>query len=43
MTIPNMGYAITNQYNVILVCLSSAQNLTIFPLRISPPNTQSQH
>ncbi|XP_027922988.1 uncharacterized protein LOC114180893 [Vigna unguiculata] len=38
-----MGYAIANRYNVILVCLSSVQNLTIFPLRTSPPTSQSQH
>jgi len=37
MTILDMGYAIANRYNVILVCLSSIQNLTIFPLRTSPP------
>jgi len=43
MTIPDMGYAIANRYNVILVCLSSVQNLTIFPLRTSPPISQSQH
>jgi len=30
MNIPNMGYAIANWYNVILVCLSSRQNITIF-------------
>ncbi|XP_027915159.1 uncharacterized protein LOC114174522 [Vigna unguiculata] len=43
MTVPDMGYAIANRYNVILVCLSSVQNLTIFPLRTSPPISQSQH
>ena len=43
MTIPDMGYAIANPYNVILVCLLSVQNLTIFPLRTSPPISQSQH
>jgi len=35
MTIPDMGYAIANRYNVILVCLLSIQNLTIFPLHTS--------
>jgi len=43
MTIPDMGYAIANRYNVILVYLSLVQNLTIFPLRTSSPITQSQH
>jgi len=37
MTIPDMGYAIANRYNVILVCLSSRQNITVFPLRTKPP------
>jgi len=39
MTILDMGYAIVNRYNVILVYLSSVQNLTIFSLCTSPPNT----
>ncbi|XP_027941045.1 uncharacterized protein LOC114194832 [Vigna unguiculata] len=43
MTIPDMGYAIANRYNVIFVCLSSVQNLTIFSLRTSAPILQSQH
>jgi len=43
MTIPDIRYAIANRYNVILMCLSSVQNLTIFPLRTSPPISQSQH
>jgi len=43
MTIPDMGYAIANRYNVILVYLSSVQNLTIFSLCTSPPSTHSQH
>jgi len=43
MTISDMGYAIANRYNVILVWLSSIQNLTIFSLCTSPPSSQSQH
>jgi len=31
MTIPDMGYAIANRYNVILLCLSSIQNLIQHP------------
>ena len=33
MTIPDMGYVIASRYNVILVCLSLQQNVTIFPLQ----------
>jgi len=33
MIIPDMGYAIANRYNVILICLPSWQNIAIFPLR----------
>jgi len=43
MTIPDMGYTIANRYNVILVCLSSRQNITIFPLRSRPPIDSRQH
>jgi len=43
MTIPNMGYVIASRYNVILVCLSLQQNVTIFPLRSKPPVDVSQH
>ncbi|XP_052723753.1 uncharacterized protein LOC108344436 [Vigna angularis] len=43
MTIPDIGYAIANRYNVILVCLSYGQNFTIFPLRSSPPTDMKQH
>jgi len=30
MSIPNMGYVIANQYNVIVVCISLKQSITIF-------------
>jgi len=30
MTIPDMGYVIASKYNVILICLSLKQNVTIF-------------
>ncbi|XP_052730471.1 uncharacterized protein LOC108324622 [Vigna angularis] len=43
MTLPDIGYAIANRYNVILVCMSSSQNYTIFPLRSTPPSDISQH
>jgi len=32
MTIPDMGYAIASRYNVILICLSLKQNITLFSL-----------
>ena len=38
-----MGYAITNRYNVILVCLSSWKNIKVFSLRIRPPTDSRQH
>ena len=37
------GYAIASRYNVILVCLSLKQNITIFPLRSTPPNEVHLH
>ncbi|XP_052736706.1 uncharacterized protein LOC108336813 [Vigna angularis] len=43
MTLPDIGYAIANRYNVILVCMSSSQNYTIFPLRSTPPSNINQH
>ncbi|XP_017416390.1 uncharacterized protein LOC108327167 [Vigna angularis] len=43
MTLPDIGYAIVNRYNVILVCLSYSQNYTIFPLRSKPPSNITQH
>ncbi|XP_052723733.1 uncharacterized protein LOC128193696 [Vigna angularis] len=43
MTLPDIGYAIANRYNVILVCLSYSQNYTIFPLRSTPPSDITQH
>jgi len=43
MTIPDMGYAIASRYNVILVCLSLKQNITIFPIRSTPPNAVHLH
>jgi len=43
MTIPDMGYAIVSRYNVILVCLSLKQSITIFPLRSTPPNAVHLH
>jgi len=42
-TILDMGYVIASRYNVILVCLSLQQNVTIFPLRSKPPIDVSQH
>ena len=35
MTIPNVGYVITNRYNVVLVSLSVLQSWTFFSLRSS--------
>jgi len=32
MIIPDMGYVIASRYNVILICLSLQQNVTISPL-----------
>ena len=43
MTIPDMGYVIANRYNVIVVCLSLKQSLTIFPLRSQPPTNFNHH
>ncbi|XP_014511731.1 uncharacterized protein LOC106770434 [Vigna radiata var. radiata] len=43
MTIPDIGYAIANRYNVILACLSYVQSFTIFPLRTPPPTDITQH
>ncbi|XP_068466406.1 uncharacterized protein [Phaseolus vulgaris] len=43
MTIPDMGYAIANRYNVILVSLSMVQSLSIFPLRTQPPTNFRHH
>ncbi|XP_052724908.1 protein FAR1-RELATED SEQUENCE 5-like isoform X1 [Vigna angularis] len=43
MTLPDIGYAIANRYNVILVCLSYSQSYTIFPLRSTPPSDITQH
>ena len=43
MTIPDMGYVIVSKYNVILVCLSLEQNVTIFPLWSKPPTDLSLH
>jgi len=43
MTIPDMGYVIASRYNIILVCLSLKQNITIFPLRSKPPSGLSLH
>ena len=43
MTIPDMGYAIVSKYNVVLVCLSLKQNITIFPLRSRPPSSNHSH
>ena len=38
MAIPDMGYVIANQYNVIVVSLSLKQSITIFSPRTQPPN-----
>jgi len=35
--------AFVNRYNASLVSLSMIQSLTIFPLRIQPPNNFTQH
>jgi len=43
MTIPDMGYVIASRYNVVLVCLSLKQNITIFPLRSRPPSFIHSH
>lgn len=43
MTLPDIGHAIANEYNVILVCMSSSQNYTIFPLLSTPPSNITQH
>jgi len=43
MIIPDMGYVIANKYNVILVCLSLVQNMTILQLRSTPPVDIRQH
>jgi len=43
MTIPDMGYLIANKYNVILMCLSLVQNMTILPLRSTPSVDIRQH
>jgi len=43
MTIPDMGYTIANRYNVILVCLSSCQNIIVFPPCTRPPTNSRQH
>jgi len=43
MTIPDMGYLIASRYNIILVCLSLKQNITIFPLHTAPPTDVSLH
>ena len=43
MTIPDMGYLIASRYNIILVCLSLKQNITIFPLRTAPPTDVGLH
>jgi len=36
MIIPDMGYVIANQYNVIVVCLSQMKSTTIFSLMNKP-------
>jgi len=38
-----MGDIIANRYNVIIVCLSLKQSLTIFPLRSQPPTDFNHH
>ena len=43
MTIPDIGYLIASKYNIILVCLSLKQNITIFPLCTAPPTNASLH
>jgi len=43
MTILDMEYVIANKYNVILVCLSLVQNMTILPLHSTPPVNIRQH
>jgi len=39
----DMEYLIANRYNIILVCLSLKQNITIFPLLTAPPTDASLH
>ena len=43
MTIPDMGYVIANQYNVILVSLSMLQSLSTFPLRTQASSNFCHH
>ena len=43
MTIPDMGYLIVSRYNIILICLSLKQSITIFPLRTAPPTDVGLH
>jgi len=43
MNVPDMCYAITTRYNVILVYLSSHQNITVFPMRTRQPTDSRQH
>jgi len=43
MTISDMGYVIANRYNVIVVCLSLKESLTIFPLISQPPIDFNHH
>ena len=43
MTILDMGYIMASRYNIIFVCLSEKQCLTIFPFRSQPPIDTSVH
>jgi len=43
MSIPDIGCLIANRHNVIVVCLSLKQSITIFPLRTQPPNDLKLH
>ena len=43
MPIPNIRYVIASRYNVIFICLSTKQYLTIFPFRSQPPVDTSVH
>jgi len=43
MIILDIGYVIANRYNVIVVCLSLKQSITIFPLKTQLPTNLNLH
>lgn len=42
MTIPNMGYMIGSQYDVVLIHLCMSSSLIFFPLRSLTPSVAQQ-